>query len=181
MMKIIFLDVDGPLIPLRLHKSTGGHLFKYDMLGGYYVWDPVFVQALNDHCPPQNIKLVFNSAHNINGSSILRSTAAANKLNPSLLHNDTCTKYPDMVNKVDAIYDWLHRNVPLGDSCKWMTVDDFDLPIGNHLVSCSLQNGMTVNLIDKLFGSLLLQDRPTKSLNIVYYNEANTGDPKIYG
>jgi hypothetical protein len=156
-MKILFLDVDGPLIPLRLHRQVGG-IFKYDTLGGYYVWDKEFIEDLNCACPVYDIKIVFNSAHNTSGPDIMKSTAAANGLNIDLLHDDVCTKYPWIDNRVDAINDWLHRNVPVGVICKWLVVDDFELPV-KHMINVSLDEGMTPKKIMELFSRFLIMGR----------------------
>jgi len=52
-MKILFLDVDGPLIPLRLHVKTSEFGYGYDRHEDMsYVYDKKFIQELNEHCPP---------------------------------------------------------------------------------------------------------------------------------
>jgi len=159
-MKILFLDVDGPLIPLRLHKQWG-HLFQYDEFGGYYVWDSEFIEELNEHCGPQGVKIVFNSSHNASGSDVIRMTAKANGLREELLHQDVCTKYPEISHRYQAIQDWLKRNVPEGRSCKWIVVDDEQLtyyntktPVPNQ-VQVTLDNGVLSKHVVEVFDKFM--------------------------
>ena len=169
-MKIIFLDVDGPLIPLRMHMQMGNGIFKYDEKGGYYVWDKNFIDNLNEHCPPQGIKLVWNSSHNDSGREVIRATAIANGLNPELFHEDICTGFPtSIVSRVKAIDDWLYKNTPKGQKCKWMVVDDYKLDLYQHQIRHSLEKGMTDALIMKLLSDMMHRQ------DIYYYNEAPTG------
>jgi hypothetical protein len=174
-MKILFLDVDGPLIPLRLHKEWG-HLFQYDEVGGYYVWDDEFIKELNDHCPPQGIKIVFNSSHNDSGAYVMRMTALANGMRPDILHDDICTKYPQIDHRFMAIEEWLNRNVPFGSSCKWFVVDDMEITyynskkvVPNH-IQVTLDNGVTDKHVIEIFDKFMHGKGP-----YWHYNEANTG------
>lgn len=169
-MRILFMDVDGPLIPLRMHWQVGS-VFKYAEVGGYYIWDPNVIKYFNDYCPKLDIKIVFNSSHNTSGADVLRMTARSNGLDPSILHDDVCTKYPDIDNRVEAIYDWLKRNVPKGQSCKWMVVDDFDLPVGQHLMNVTLESGLDDKKLETIFGKFLLTDRAPKLSDILWRNE----------
>lgn len=155
-MKILFLDVDGPLIPTRLHVNIGG-LFKYDMRDGLHVWDPEVIQNLNDHCPSQDIKLVFNTMHNTGGISLIKDTALMNGISADLLHPDLITRFPlGIDDRLGGIYDWLNRNVPVNQSCKWVVVDDFQLPVHN-LVNVDLHYGITDKDIIRIF-SMFLHD-----------------------
>lgn len=166
-MKVLFLDIDGPLIPLKIHIQKG-NIFTYDRHeDGSYVYDPFFIKELNEHCPPQNIKIVFNTAHNDNeGVADVKYCAIKNGLNPSIIHEKYKTKFPSLIdNRVGAIYDWLHENVPKGQSCKWIVVDDFNLPCDIHLENVDLKIGITDRNIINIFSKFMHNDM------ITFYNE----------
>lgn len=160
-MRIIFLDVDGPLIPLRLHwkiKDTQLQLHEYARFDdGTLKWDSEFVEALNTYCPAMGIQIVFNSSHNTTPNEYYR-TAKANGLNTGLLHKEFYTGYPMKIeNRVEAIEDWLKKNVKI--RCEWIVVDDFELPVP-HMINVSIEEGMTDKHIKDLFNAFCLTPRP---------------------
>jgi len=164
-MKVLFLDVDGPLIPERMHLKYANGLYGYDRQDGIFVWDKEFIKELNEHCPPQDIKIVFNSAHNSSGPSIMKFTSKFNGLNQELLHNDCCTRFPDHVDfRIDGIIDWLHRNAV--EPIKWLVVDDFDMKIPNQIL-VDLKQGVTAHHIIEIFGTFMYNDNQ----NLIYTKE----------
>lgn len=54
-------------------------------------------------------------------------------------------------------WDWLKRNVPTDQSCKWVVVDDCQLPVRN-LVNVDLHYGITDKDIIRMF-SMFLHDK----------------------
>lgn len=158
-MKIIFLDVDGPLIPLRMHvqhENTG--IFMYDHEGEYYKWDKAAVEGFNRICEETGAFIVFNSTHNDSGEG-LWNTCKANGLLIYFIHPFRKTGFPSLIGqRTDAIYTWLSecaRSTDVGlmpPVKKWVAVDDADLPgisPKNH-VKPTLQFGMTPELFDEL-------------------------------
>lgn len=151
--KILFLDVDGPLIPERMHLRYSNGLYGYDRQDGIFVWDRDFIRELNEHCPPQGIKIVFNTAHNSSGPEVMRFTSKFNGLDQSLLHNDYCTKFPDYIDfRIDGIHDWLNRNAT--KPTKWLVVDDFDMKIPNQIL-VNLKEGVTSYHVLEIFGTFM--------------------------
>lgn len=145
-MRILFLDIDGPLVPLRLHLQKGFGLYGYRYRDdGTICWDPVACAELNKL--PADIQIVFSTSHNTGGPERMRKTALANGFPESRLHSDICTKYPEEIeNRIPAILDWINRN---GD-CYWVVVDDFDLPTDN-LVNVKLYDGLTKEKLKEVF------------------------------
>lgn len=157
-MKILFLDVDGPLIPLRIHVKSSEFGYGYDRYDDMsYVYDKNFIKELNEHCPPQNIQIVFNTSHNDNqGVTDVKYCAIKNGLNPNLIHPNYKTKFPSIIpNRLYAIRDWLMNNVPENQECKWIVVDDIPLKCGKHLENVDLKQGVTDKHIINIFGKFL--------------------------
>ncbi len=148
-MNILFLDVDGPLIPLRLHETNSSGLFTYKYyLTGSKVMDAYFIEYLNEVLPAQNYKIVFNTAHNQFGKNYILNHAEDNGFNMDLLHNDLMTKYPEEIySRMGAIEDWLKRN----DGIKnWIVIDDVYIADGINHIRPSLMEGMTPEFIKQL-------------------------------
>lgn len=153
-MKILFLDVDGPLIPLRLHVRSAENTYGYDRYDDMtYVYDKQFIKELNEHCPPQKIQIVFNTAHNDNQGVIdVKNCAIKNGLNPESIHPNYKTKFPSIIDdRLYAIRDWLMNNVPQNVVCKWIVVDDIPLRCGPHLVNVDLKTGITDKHVITIF------------------------------
>jgi hypothetical protein len=165
LMRILFLDVDGPLIPTRIWEN-GRPVFVRDKLGGYYLWDKDCCESLNSICGVYGAKIVFNSSHNTSGPGILSSTAKANGIRSEFLHDDLCTKYPQLYEeRPTAIYDWLERNVTASTRCHWLVIDDFELPVGDHLVNVTLKEGVGSKHV------LSIVKKFSDSKSIEYYKE----------
>ena len=162
--KIIFMDVDGPLIPLRMHKNTGYGLVQYDYHDDNVLkWDPNVIATLNEHCPPQNIRIVFNTAHNGNeGINEVRNCAIRNGLHCNLIHPIHKTRFPDSIDgRVTAIYDWLHRNIKDDDKCRWVVADDYELNVPDHQIKVDLASGLSDTQLVEMFTRLMHEESTT--------------------
>ena len=115
-MKIIFLDIDGPMIPLRMYY-LGARIFDYDK--GSFVYDPVAVGMINKLCEENNAKVVFNSAQGENPIEVMRHQGIVNGL--KYLHEDCKTDFPKIENRYAAIIEWFKKN---GDVKNWIVIDD---------------------------------------------------------
>jgi hypothetical protein len=117
-MKIIFLDVDGPMIPLRMYY-LGSKMFDSNILS--FTYDPVAVGMINTLCENNDAQVVFNSAHGASPIEVMRHQGTINGL--KYLHEDCKTNYPDLGSRYDAIDEWLinHENQGIED---WIVIDD---------------------------------------------------------
>lgn len=144
-MKILFLDIDGPLIPTRIHIKKGYGFYGYDYFqDGTHVWDSNFCLKLAEKFDG---KIVFNSSHNTSGKERILKTAINNGIG-DLIHEDVITKYPYIDNRVTACRDFLERHNY--KDANWIVIDDFELPT-QHLINVTLEDGMTPEKIDLLF------------------------------
>lgn len=92
-MRIIFQDIDGPLIPLRMYFS-GNRPFANDP--GSFVYDPVAVAMINHLCEQFGAKVVFNTAHNENPPEIMFKQGHFNGFKH--LHDDIQTDYETLIS-----------------------------------------------------------------------------------
>lgn len=138
MSNIIFMDVDGPLIPLRMYYDGSR---KFDYQAGSFVYDPVAVGMLHSLCNKFNAQVVFNSAHCENPHEIMRHQARFNGFH-TILHDDCKTKFCTAIHdRYQAIVDWIDRNGPIS---QWIVVDDMPVHLPRQvLVNYSL--GITID------------------------------------
>jgi hypothetical protein len=158
------MDVDGPLIPARLHKRYSSGIAMYDYHADNVLkWDSNVISTLNEHCPPQNIRVVFNTAHNgTEGLNEVRNCAIRNGLHCNLIHPHHKTRFPDLIDgRVTAIYDWLHRNIPSTDACRWVVADDYELNIPQHQIKVNLDIGLTDSQLVDMFTRLMHETQIT--------------------
>ena len=145
MTNIIFMDVDGPLIPGRMYV-TGRPLIHTTKK--YYVYDPVAVGMLNNLCKTYDAKIVFNSSHNQFGEDQLRYTAIENGFIESYLHKYLCTEFPlQTIKRSDGPNRWLTQFGK--DVDKWIVVDD-DSTASHQMILVSFNNGMTLDIYTAL-------------------------------
>lgn len=58
---VIFLDIDGPMIPGRMYYTPDA---QWDDVEKEFVYDPIAVKMVNQLCHELNAVVVMNSAHN---------------------------------------------------------------------------------------------------------------------
>lgn len=140
MSKVIFQDVDGPLIPGRLYYAQHAHM-NADFI---WLYDPVAVGMLREICTRRGVKIVYSTAHNEEDPNMMRYKARVNGME-DLLHEDCQTKFrSEMFSKQDAIVEWLRRH-PEVDS--WLCIDDEDVFRGPHPqhVKVEFSVGLTID------------------------------------
>ncbi len=117
-MRIIFQDIDGPLIPLRMYFS-GNRPFANDP--GSFVYDPVAVAMINHLCEQFGAKVVFNTAHNENPPEIMFKQGHFNGFKH--LHDDIQTDYETLISagRHSSIKKWLEKHPEVTE---WIVIDD---------------------------------------------------------
>jgi hypothetical protein len=84
MASIIFLDVDGPMIPVKAYylpnQSKPARMF-----------DPCAVGMLNDLLKNTNSRIVMSSIHRLHGLQYIKDLLTKNGIDPKFLHTDWTT------------------------------------------------------------------------------------------
>lgn len=138
---VLFLDVDGPLIPHRCYLLPENH--------GCLVsrFDPVMVAVINRVLRVSDTKLVISSTWRNGGRIQFESLMVRNNLPPRALHTDWATKLGSEKRSVE-IKEWLARHPEVEH---YAAIDDEldvgDLPGG---IVCSFENGMMRSHITRM-------------------------------
>lgn len=135
---IIFLDVDGPMIPGRLYYKHDAH---YSIEEGLFKYDPVAVDMINTLCDETGAKIVSNSAHNAGGAILEQ--MIFNGLHHGFIHPDYKTGFPNNPsNRAEAIGDWYNKNKLIMKN--YCVIDDEPVQLKN-LVQVDFRIGMTMD------------------------------------
>lgn len=124
MNKVIFLDIDGPVIPINV--SVYESVFRTTC-------NPESIEYLNLLCDETGAKIVTNSMHNYEDwiGSELREDLVHWGLDPNYFHDGWRTIFPHVdyekinspvrgIGRLAAIEDWIQKN---GDT-SWVCFDD---------------------------------------------------------
>lgn len=139
MSKILFLDIDGPMIPSRAAILTPGN-------GIWARFDPVAVAHINDICK-QGVKIVLSSSWRSHGVLYCGLALAANGIDTGFLHTFWCTKkhrgpLKTVQRRAAEIKEWLKEVENGGEEVThWAAIDDIDM--GEYL-----ENFVHVNTLD---------------------------------
>jgi hypothetical protein len=140
MCKIVFCDVDGPLIPGRMYYAKNGH---YSQEHGAFIYDPVAVGMLRELCKRCDAKIVYSTAHNETDPNWMRRKARINGME-DLLHEDCRTEFRvSLYNKKDAIVEWLRRHPEIGEK-DWIVIDDEHIVDGPSQIKVDFGIGLTI-------------------------------------
>lgn len=155
MTRIIFLDIDGPMIPGRQWRQ-GPEPHRWSKDGRRLGWrfDPECVWHISDLALRTKARIVWNSTHCQRGATALARDAVASGLRLDILHADSCTTYPGMtylspfslpVTRLGAIRRWLmaHRGVEA-----WVVLDDEWL-WSKNAVRVKYKHGITTREVDR--------------------------------
>lgn len=151
--RIIFLDVDGPLIPTKMWVSRDDNTVYYPLnASGTKKMDTSFINTLNTACKMYGYKIVFNTAHNDFGKDYILAHAQDNQFDMSMIHDHCMTNYPTTCySRMDAISQWLVDSAHRGQTVDhWIVIDDVFIADGVDHIRPSLYDGMTTNLIVQL-------------------------------
>lgn len=149
MQKIIFLDVDGPLIPSPLYFTDICVSQKRMM------FSTVAVGFLNSLCKQSGAQIVFNSTHNsaeifdefIGKWYDLKSDAIRYGIKPQYIHEQWKTGFPNMVQesylnpinpRMAAIIQWQKAN----GEVDWIAFDDEPFVKDQRLIVVDFDRGL---------------------------------------
>ena len=147
MQKILFLDIDGPVIP-----ATQAFINRHAS------WERMFAPqciAIVKHILDQSgAKLVTNSTHNqetphLNGGRTLREDLIAAGIQAELFHPVWKTQYPNIsgsLRRLDAIELWQAEN----GQADWIALDDANFTDDERLVLVDFDCGLTVADFNKV-------------------------------
>ncbi len=135
--RIIFLDVDGPLIPAKMYYN---HYASSRFKGGVWRYDPMAVEMISHLCATYGCQIVYNSSHGDLGPNHLTDMSFRNGLG-DYLNPTIFTGYPNTTYSRDqAITDWLNANPHV---MHWVAVDDFPLKVPNF-TKVDFEAGLTL-------------------------------------
>lgn len=114
--KIIFLDIDGPMIPSYMYLIDAMCSFNRIFPQG-----PIAV--LNRLCKETGAKIVFNTTHNSPWKDVpdIEVAIVNHSLNPDYLYTDDLKTYYPQYPRDLAVKDWLRRHPDVTD---WVALDD---------------------------------------------------------
>ncbi|PWC97726.1 HAD domain-containing protein [Azospirillum sp. TSO5] len=133
-MKVIFLDIDGPMIPGRAYYLPENH--------GTLVtrFDPVAVAMVLRLLHLAPAKLVISSTWRKHGRERLAAGLACNGICPAHLHDDWSTgpHFDGPSGRTREIRSWLKRHPEV---THYVAIDDEDVAL-NGAVRCSMEDGL---------------------------------------
>ena len=151
-MKIIFLDIDGPMIPATMFLIERDCSFERK-------FPPTTIAVLNEICKRTEAKIVFNTTHNtpFDGVPDIEVALVNQGLNKDYLHpTDLKTQYPQYPRDL-AVKVWLRRHPEVTD---WIALDDVRFTEEPNLIwvdpDAGLHTGHLQSAIEKLGGKPFL-------------------------
>lgn len=134
MSKVIFLDIDGPMIPA-----------SYFLVDNMASWNRRFpettVAVIKRLCERTGAKVVFNTTHNIPFDKVDDIDVALEKqgLDREHIHpTDLATKYPQIERDL-AVKEWLARHPEVTD---WVALDDVKFTEDERLIWVDPDGGL---------------------------------------
>jgi len=110
--RIIFLDIDGPMVPAGMFLIDKKCSFDR-------MFSPISVAVVNHLCKTSGAKIVMNTTHNINGGTML-SDVVREGVKVEYLHETApMTQYPQC-SRYRAIQMWQSDN----EIVDWIAIDD---------------------------------------------------------
>lgn len=134
--KVIFLDIDGPMIPATM--------FLIDRMCSFNrVFPATTVAVVNELCKRTGAKIVFNTTHNRPFTDVppIGEALVNHGLDASHIHpTDPHTRYPDIARDL-AVKEWLARHDEVED---WCALDDVLCADEDHMVLVDPDAGLHV-------------------------------------
>lgn len=141
--KVLFLDIDGPMIPRRAwFLQRPGTLAK--------TFDPIATAMVLDVLERSGAKIVISSTWTVYGPEAVASRLRAAGIDPALIHEDWTVRC-QLEKREAQIEAWLKRHPEVD---RWAVLDDGDLAIKN-LVRVTVDDGMLVQHYHKLVSVLV--------------------------
>jgi hypothetical protein len=135
--KIIFLDIDGPMLPMRAfflpennQKNSNRHYF-----------DPIAVSMINRLLETSRAKIVISSSWADQGLGVITKAFSLNNISIKSLHEDWMTPRPNgecNPNRVIEIVGWLNKHPEV---THYVAIDDMQMELKN-LVKVTFHDGM---------------------------------------
>lgn len=141
MQKILFLDIDGPMIP-------GGMFFIDPMCSHERKYSPISVAIVNRICKLADAKIVFNTYHNTAGAALLADSVREGIKLEYIHETAPRTLYPhgirgvrdmDVRDRMAAIIQWQEEN----GEADWLAFDDSNFTTDERLALVNFDNGIT--------------------------------------
>lgn len=162
-LKVIFLDVDGPIIPVSLYSLDKGCSATRGIMSTTAIG---FVQRM---CDMYQYKLVMNSSHNyMDLPNSLRDDLIRFKFNPDHFHHYWRTKYPYtkkttedfLTPRMRSIVEWISTYGPIEN---WVCFDDENFTSLPNLVLIDFNDGITyekyLKAIEIMEGTINVKDK----------------------
>lgn len=143
--KIIFLDIDGPVIDLETYDSN---IYKSIFRTGI---NPVAIEFLIKLCKEYDAQIVTNSMHNYHNINnyTLKDDLVYAGITDDFFHQDWRTIFPMIdytnvkssvrgIGRLIAIQEWLKRN----GKHTWICFDDRKFTKDRRLIHIKRQNGI---------------------------------------
>lgn len=150
--RIIFLDIDGPIIPAPLYfiDSTIG----FDR----HIINTVGLGLLIDLCEQTGAKIVFNTSHNIITSErggverTIKEDMIFHGLPEKHIHASWKTRFPNLfVQRFPAIKDWISHHETKENKIDWVCFDDENFTSLKNLILVDFETGITLKNIEDAF------------------------------
>lgn len=133
--RILFLDVDGPMIPGYMYFINKNASMERTI-------SPISVVLVNKLIERSGAKIVMNTAHNNNFEAFgvhIKDDLIKAGIPAESFHKHWQTGYPD-VGRLEAIKFWLAHNDPEAD---WICFDDADFTYEENLLLVDFEIGLT--------------------------------------
>lgn len=177
-MRVIFLDIDGPVIP---PKTLMAQRAIDKLQSKLYGAAAQFADAAKDvtwMCDPTNVILITLLAEETNAKIVISSTWRGHGyegfvedfksfgFDPDLLHQDWRTTDKILTCREDEVQAWLDRHP---ETEAWVTIDDEALDFDNHVQVCAA-NGFLADNYTQAHELLTGKEAP---MLVSLYNQAH--------
>lgn len=148
-MKVIFIDIDGPMIPLRAYSLPENHMTIVAR------FDPVAVAMVNRLVTEADAKIVISSTWRQQGWDKIALLLRLNGIPLHHCHADWRTPYNGDAGqrRADEILEWLGDHPEI---THWVAFDDEPVPEPGG-VQCTMDDGLQWAHFDKARGLLGLK------------------------
>lgn len=143
MKRIVFLDIDGPIIPYSM--------FLVDRMCSWQRIIPaVTVAVVREVCKRGDAQVVFNTTHNtaIDGVDDIEIACIKAGLPEDAVHPDMKTKYPQIARDL-AVLEWLSRHPEVED---WIAFDDVRFTDKDNLIWIDPDAGLHLGHLNTALG-----------------------------
>lgn len=144
MTRVIFLDIDGPMLPAR---AWVGHTDDADV--PFIVWDRIGVRMIASLLTEAKAKLVISSSWALRGRGVFEYHMERNHLAKDHLHDDWMTpREPE--TRSSQVHAWLKAHPEV---TSWISFDDAQVD-GDGAITVSFDDGISLddyNLARRMF------------------------------